>query len=793
MALGALAAYSANAQSPHPLNPASTTGGTGPHYAQQQRTLPVRRFDIPPGPLDVVAQAFEHATGIQLDVTDPSLRAISSPGVSGLYTDDEALKRMLQGTGLRYKFVGPVNVLVELAGLTSSVTVTDSAAAVPSSPKFTASLLDTPQTINTVSKQVIADQGATTLRDTLRNFAGISIAAGEGGAQGDNLTIRGFTARNDIFLDGMRDFGSYYRDPFNLEEVQVLEGPSSITFGRGSTGGVVNQETKLPQLSKFLSGSLQFGTDQTKRLTADINTPVHPLGDGAAFRLNVMGDEGHIAGRDIAENRRFGVAPSLALGLGTATRWTFSYLHQTADDIPDYGLPWLFNGPAPVNRRNFYGFRNSDFLRTYDDIGTFKVEHDVNAHLTVRNVVRYANYVRDVKISEPKIAGTITLDTPLETMQIAPNEIAVNSTETALDEQLDVTAHVETGAVQHIIVFGAEGIRETSDPTRFSYANVPSTSLLNPDEDRPFTGIPSIRSIVKTTAVTGAAYALDDVKLGRHWEVTGGFRFDRFGADYKQTSAPVSAFSRVDLLPSWRGAIVYKPSGKGSFYVSSGSSFNPSAESLSLSAGTADLPPEKNITYEAGTKWELFSSKFSVRGAVFRTDKNNAREPDPNNPALNVLAGKERVNGFELNTSGRITDRWQMLLGYAHLDPKVISSNYYPQSVGLPLANVPANTFTFWNAYNVPWHRMDVGAGGQFIDSRTASSTAPFDPTTGLIKQVPSYWVFNAMVRYPLFERADLQANIYNIANRFYYDQLHPGHIIPGLGRYALIGINFKF
>ena len=134
-----------------------------------------------------------------------------------------------------------------------------------------------------------------------------------------------------------------------------------------------------------------------------------------------------------------------------------------------------------------------------------------------------------------------------------------------------------------------------------------------------------------------------------------------------------------------------------------------------------------------------------------------------------------------------------MLLGYAHLDPKLVSSNYYPQSVGLPLANVPANTFTFWNTYRIPWHHMDIGGGGQFIDSRTASSTSPLDPVTGLIKQAPSYWVFNAMARYPLSEHLDLQANIYNIANRFYYDQLHPGHIVPGVGRNALVGINFKF
>jgi catecholate siderophore receptor len=142
-------------------------------------------------------------------------------------------------------------------------------------------------------------QGATTLRDSLRNVAGISLAAGEGGSQGDNITIRGFTARNDLFIDGMRDFGSYYRDPFNTEEVEVLQGPSSVTFGRGSTGGVVNQATKRANLNQFLAVDLAFSTDATRRATLDWNIPVPSLGSGAAFRLNAMGDIGGVAGRPL--------------------------------------------------------------------------------------------------------------------------------------------------------------------------------------------------------------------------------------------------------------------------------------------------------------------------------------------------------------------------------------------------------------------------------------------------------------------------------------------------------------
>jgi catecholate siderophore receptor len=322
---------------------------------------------------------------------------------------------------------------------------------------------------------------------------------------------------------------------------------------------------------------------------------------------------------------------------------------------------------------------------------------------------------------------------------------------------------------------------------------VPNTSLLNPDETQPFSGTAKITSNVNTLGVTFAGYVLDDMKLGRRWELTGGFRFDRFGAQYQQIVAPASEFSRVDELPSWRAGLVYKPTDHGSIYVSSGTSFNPSAETLSLSAANANLPPEKNLTYEAGTKWEFLSSKLLLSSAVFRTEKSNAREPDPNNPTLNVLAGNQRVSGVQFQLTGRITDRWQLLTGYAHLDGKVVSSQFYPLAIGAQLANVPANTFTFWNSYKLPWHHIDLGAGGQFVDSRTASSTVPYDPVTGLVKQVPSYWVFNAMARYPISDRLDLQGNIYNIANRYYYDQLHPAHIVPGAGRSALIGINFRF
>jgi catecholate siderophore receptor len=758
------------------------------------RPVEVRRFDIPAGLLSDVLPAFETAAGIHVEMASPAMGQLASPGVTGVYTAPQALDQIAKGTGLRARFTGSQTVLLELIPVVSGVEVSATIDALATSmPKYNAPLVDTPQTVSVVPQEVIQEQNATTLRDTLRNVAGISLAAGEGGSQGDNLTIRGFTARNDLFIDGMRDFGSYYRDPFNLQEVEVLQGPSSVTFGRGSTGGVVNQATKTPGMDRFFSAEIDGGTDLTRRLTADMNLPVSGLGPGAGFRLNIMGDEGNVAGRNAAENRRFGVAPSLALGLGTPTRLTFSYIHQDEDDVPDYGLPWLFNGAAPVNRNNYYGFSGANFLRTYDDIGTVKAEHDFGSRFTLRNQMRYAHYLRDAQITEPQIIAPVTLSTPLSSVLINRNEISVNSLESLLDEQLDFTAKFDTGPLHHSVATGVEASREKSDPTRLAYTNVPTTSLLNPNPDQPFTGY-SVRqsSLVDTTANSTSAYLLDTISIGRHWDVTGGIRWDRFSAHYTQGVAPATAFNRIDEMPSWKTALVYKPVAAGSIYFAAGDSFNPSAESLSLSAANASLPPEKNTTYEAGTKWNLSQNRLSLRTAVFRTTKTNAREPDPNNPLLNVLASDQRVNGVEFETTARVIKGWEARGSYAHLDGTVLSSNYYPASVGAQLANVPHNTLNIWNTWRLPGH-WEAGLGGNYVSSRTASSTVPLDPITGLVKQVPGYWVFNAMLEYPLNEHIHLQANAYNLANRYYYDELHPGHIVLGPGRSLLIGLKFRF
>ncbi len=239
-----------------------------------------------------------------------------------------------------------------------------------------------------------------------------------------------------------------------------------------------------------------------------------------------------------------------------------------------------------------------------------------------------------------------------------------------------------------------------------------------------------------------------------------------------------------------------------------GTSFNPAAESLSLSVGLtkSTAAPEENESYEAGAKWGFLKERLLLEGAWFRTEKDNARETDPTNSNNIVAAGNQLVRGMQVSAVGRLPDGMDLVIGYAYLDSAVIYSQFFPAAVGYPLANVPRQTFNLFVTHRLPWH-LNGGFGSNYVGSRTASSTVPFVPTgfvpnpngpgyvvtSVAMKQVPGYWAFNAMLKRPIGEKLEFQANVNNILNRFYIDLPHPSHLIPGTGASALIGINFRF
>ena len=740
-------------------------------------------FNIPSGTLESVLLAFQKSSGLQVVIPNDAMRPLASPGVVGRYSPEQALREILRGTGITYRFSDKQTVILEIHTGTEEVEVRDEYGAVPSSTKYTEPLLDTPQTISVISKEVMEEQGATTLRDVLKNVPGLTITAGEGGnPAGDNLTLRGFSARNDIFIDGVRDLSPQSRDPFNLEQVEVVKGPGSAFTGRGSTGGSINLLSKTPGLRRSFGGTLDFGTDRTRRATADINVPI---GDSMAFRLNLLSHHSGVAGRDVVKFERLGAAPSLTWGLGKPTRATISYYKLKQDNISDYGIPWVpstnnalvefRDRPAPVPRHTFYGLRNRDFEKLNADLVTLKFEHDFNDGLSLRNQLRYSNSSRDSMATPPRFNNNNST--------IINREMRSWQTEDKVwDNQTDFVARFSTGKVEHALVTGINFTRENNIRRTRTAGNM-QTTLLNPNPDDVFTGTITVSPIVgDVTANSQGLYLFDTAKFGEKWELNGGLRWDRFDADgITTTGVPVS---RVDRMLSVRGGVVFKPLPQGAIYGSYGTSLNPSLEGLSYNTANTVIDPEKTYTVEAGSKWGFFSGRVLLSGAIFRVEKTNARTPGvlPGDPPQ-VLEGEQRVDGAELSIEGSITKAWQILAGYTLLDTKTIDSNN-PAEIGKELVNTPRNSFNVWSTYSFR-SGFHFGGGARFVDRRFGNTINT--------RFVDAYWTFDLMASYPISKNVDLKLNLYNLTDKFYFDRIGGGHIVPGPGRVAMLSTSFRF
>jgi catecholate siderophore receptor len=309
------------------------------------------------------------------------------------------------------------------------------------------------------------------------------------------------------------------------------------------------------------------------------------------------------------------------------------------------------------------------------------------------------------------------------------------------------------------------------------------TTLLNPNPDDVFTGPITLSPITgDVTANSQAVYLFDTAKLGKQWELNGGLRWDRFAADgITTTGAPVS---RVDRMLSVRAGAVFKPLPQGAIYASYGTSMNPSLEGLSYNTANTVIDPEKTYTIEAGSKWDFLSGRMLVSGAVFRVEKQNARTPGvlPGDPPQ-VLQGKQRVDGVELSVEGNLTRAWQVLAGYTFLDSKTVDSNV-PAEIGKELVNTAPNSFNLWSTYRLP-SGFHFGGGARFVDRRFGNTINT--------RRVDAYWTFDAMASYPLTEHIDLKLNLYNLTDKFYFDRIGGGHIVPGPGRAAMLSTSFRF
>ena len=644
--------------------------------------------------------------------------------------------------------------------------------------KTPAAIRDIPQTVTVINRAVLESQGAATLTDALRNVPGITLGAGEGGVIGDNINIRGYSARTDLFLDGMRDRGQYARDTFFLESVEVLKGPSSMLFGRGSTGGVVNQVSRQPGLKPLTEIGVSAGTHATYRTTADIN---RPLSDTSAFRVSAVAHTNEST-RDAVDSKRIGVAPSLRFGIGTPTEVTISSVHQRRDDTPDYGFPFTAGGtranPArPIDQphNRFYGYTDDRFDQD-TDLLTARIEHRISPLLTLRNQTQYSTARIDAAPTTTSAAGV---------RDRREREIDDRS----VYNQTDLIARLDTGGIKHTLVTGVEVGRDSFENQRYDWTGETAQNLSNPVYGpMPANAVRTRADFTDNSADTFAVYANDTFDLNKHWKLVAGVRWDRYsfdGTTLNNVTNVATSMSQTDRMLSSRLGLIYQPDEAQSYYLSYGTSFNPSAETMTLTAANLNIKPEKNRSIEIGGKWDVLNG-LALNAALFRVEKTNARSRDAFNNVTST--GETRVSGAEIGIAGQLTKQWQVFGGYTYLDGKIVdlaesSNNVRSVSSGNILPNTPRHSASLWSTYRLG-RSWEIGGGAVYSSERLVNNA-----NTAL---VDGYTRIDATVAY-LTKQYDLRLNLQNLTDKQYFDVASGGRATPATGRTVLATLTYRF
>ena len=728
------------------------------------------------------------------------------------------------------------------------------ATGVQASNKFPQPIANTPKSITVLTKEVLEDQKATTLKQALLNTAGVTLGTGEGGnAFGDRFFIRGFDARNDVFLDGIRDAGVSVRENFFTEQVEILRGPGSSFAGRGVTGGAINIVTKQATTAgNFYNMDTTFGTDMTKRIVLDVNQVINPT---LALRAGGLFQDANVAGRDRIKDDRDGFFVAAKYAPVDAVKVWGNFIHTNLHGLPDFGVPYYrpgspiaggqypntAGGPFPdfgASRRNFYGFVNRDYQSIKQDIGTANVEVTISPELTLSNKTRLQRSVLDFIGTLPEAPITNLTANPLLWTVSANPQSRYQVTDNAAN-QTEAAFKFDTGPWKHNAVAGVEisrerfsldkyaGLSSEALPGGFSGAGaLTGVNIFSPQfTDLPFGGNPQLTG--KPTIVTidtKSAYVFDTANYNDVLFLNAGLRFDNYGIG----SAGVATVNGVLNVPGMQSAdfklmnynagVVYKPLSYASVYAAYATSSNPvGAELDGTSAqygGLAPvlngnpnqiLGPEQNQAMEVGTKWELFDKRLLVTGALFQTEKENARESRnitvpgiAGNVSVITSGAAYRIQGIDLGVAGKITDRWSIFGGLVLMNSEVTNSLIpspqpliYPTNIGLPLANVAHQSFSLLSKYQVSdvW---ELGGQAVYRSKIYGGTFLAANPGT----QIPSYWRFDAFAEAKIDKNWKVKLFVNNIFNQTYYDALYQSatpfvFVAPGRAGYIVVSARF--
>jgi catecholate siderophore receptor len=715
-----------------------------------------------------------------------------------------------------------------------------------SSPKFTQPLVDTPQTITVITRELIQQRSASTLTEALRNSPGITLLLGENGntQTGDAVVMRGFDTSASIFVDNIRDLGAISRDMFNIDQVEVVKGPSGADNGRGASSGYINLVSKAPSLTDANGGSVMLGSESRRRITLDLNRKFDIGLPGTAFRLNLMQDQGGVPGRDHVENDVWAIAPTLSIGLGTPTRTTLYYLHSEARNRPDGGVPTIglagFIDPAfqpggfragqavaAPDRSNYYGALD-DRNDVDVDMFTARIEHTVSPGTVLTNTARLAHssqlYVIGGFSGTTRNSGAIggcgngwwnvCSDNPAE-WTLVRNRQASQRSNDLVTNQTNLATEFMAGGLKHNLSGGVEFIYEQQRTSSASASTGTPANLYNPSVGDTFpVVVPGANgTFTEGDTLTAALYAFDTLALNEQVKLNGGLRWEKFrtqtdsAALSTATSHPTlpvgtlvpTSLGLGDTLLSWKVGALYKPQPNGTYYISfANSKFPPGSANFTLNASATNaanprFDPQEGQNTEIGTKWDLLDGKLSLAGALYRSVNQNEVITDPTDANAVIPVGERRVQGLELSAAGQLSPGWDINVGLGWMDAEITRGTSTTQG-GL-LQWTPEYSLTAWSSYRLAGGWV-VGGGVRYIDSIVRASTNP-PPTTGQsgLFEAESYAVADAMVTYEFSKNITFQLNLFNLLDEEYVAALNNSgkRYIPGEPRSYQLTASFKF
>lgn len=649
--------------------------------------------------------------------------------------------------------------------------------------KINVPLRDIPQTVNVVPAVVLHDQNALSLQDALQNVPGLSFSVGDG--QRDQVTIRGFSAISDQFVDGVRDDALYFRDLSNIERVEVLKGPASVLYGRGSAGGLVNRVTKKPLADPLLEAGVTLGSHGQRR--GEFDAGAASADKDALFRVTGAVEDS-TGFRDRYFLRRQALAPSATFKLSPATTLTLQadYLHDKR--LADQGVPSYHGRPVDVPVETYFGAANATaraFVQSDVKSATATLDHAFTPDLKLHTVLRAYDYALDRNYTS---IGTIK-DGANPTVAIGQSHRLRDEDGRYLQNELSQT--VDWGTTNHKLLYGVELGRQDKSEVLRSRNNVATYNLFHPV----LVDLPVLPDSVAPGADNrnrvdiAGLYLQDLVALTPAWKVLAGVRYDHLKQDRDDRTAKNIDLRRTDDTWSPRLGAVYQPTSRVAVYASWNRSFQPIADSFTFRTNSDTLKPTQTVNKEAGVKLDL-TARASLTAALFDMTQSNIQVADPANTNFSLPIGRQRTRGLELSFMGEIAPGWDAIAGYANMRGTIEDSTELT-SAGKPFegntaALTPRHTFNAWIKHRLDGHFW-VAAGGRAESGRYAS---PDDLTT-----LPGYGVLQLGAGYDS-GKVDVTVTVRNVLNRTYFVSAHSGandYNMPGEPRTVLVSARYRF